>query len=367
MSAPPLNEIDWCDYAELPKEGKRSVDPALLVDLRAYRAADRTADGKSDPLRAVVAYGQEELVFVPSTTGGWRMQPAADDGAYRQTPPDKRVNKFGPAYRADAPFLLHRALADIVVDAAIDLRDRQGWHSVFYDGLRTVEGAFLLWWLSDPKCLADGLLARPGASAHNKGMAVDWMMTDAATGDEIDMGGHFDHSDMESNHRLYAGPKISAAARKHRLIREQAVQRAALSRGLLIAPLRNEFWDDRFPENQEDLWRVLESAARCIGVALLTSEDETMRMRDRAAFSARWEQWDYARFTQAWRQVFAGREKELQAVLGVTEPPPEQGILYHGDYAPLYDRELKAYSKHLADETLFRRYLEESGAHATAR
>lgn len=355
MTARPLNEIDWRDYAGLPQEDRQCVDPSLLVDLHSYRMADRMAAGRQDPIRMVVAYGQEEMVFVPSATGGWRMQAAPDEAAYRRTPPDKRVNKFGMAYRADAPFLLHRALADIVVDAAIDLRDRRGWHSVFFDGLRTVEAAFLLWRLSDPQWLADGLLARPGASAHNKGMAVDWMMTDAATGDEIDMGGHFDHSDMESNHRLYAGPKISAAARKHRLIREQAVQRAALGRGILIAPLRNEFWDDRFPENREDLWRVLESVARCLGVALLSAEDEAMRVQDRSAFAAKWEDWDYDRFVREWQATFKGREQDLQAMLGAAEPPSEQGVVYHGAYAPLYDRALRAHGKHLANEALFTR------------
>ncbi len=199
-----------------------------------------------------------------------------------------------------------------MIGAAIHLHQTQGWTMVLYDGLRTVDGAFKLYHFATETDMKNGLLALPGQSAHNKGLAVDSMMQDKH-GREIDMGGHFDHLDMETNSRTYMGDTISDAAKMNRLIREAAFLRSAFAQDLLIAPLRSEFWDDRPPENREDLWRVLDSAARCVGIDLLSAEDVKLRKENRKAFSAKWENWSYADFLQRWQILFKGRENEFAA------------------------------------------------------
>ena len=304
----------------------RHVDPNELCDMETWRKDERIrACGGHDPIRITLAYAQDELRY--------------EDG--------EPINRFGLSYRRDAKFYLHKILADITVAAATYLYQTEGWTTVLYDGLRTVEGAYNLYVHASEDAMSSGLLSLPGTSAHNKGLAVDSMMVDSA-GKEIEMGGHFDHPDMETNSRLYAGPNISEAAQMHRLIREVAFLRAALTQGLLIAPLRPEFWDDRLPENREDLWRVLDSAARCMGLNLLTPEDEALRKTDRAAFKAKWENWNYGEFLWQWKKTFEGREKELQQVLGVTAPPVEERFeFYHGNYHPIYDSTLKASGKNL--------------------
>lgn len=320
----------WSDFTGIQSHSAvhspRSIHPDELCDMATWKQTERMhACGGHDPINIVAAYAQDELKY--------------GDG--------EPVNRFGLSYRRDAKFYLHRTLADITVAAAIYLYQTQGWTTVLYDGLRTVEGAYNLYVHASEETMNSGLLSLPGTSAHNKGMAVDSMMIDAQ-GNEIDMCGHFDHPDMETNSRLYAGPKISEAAQMHRLIREAAFLRAALTQGLLIAPLRPEFWDDRLPENHEDLWRVLDSAARCLGLSLLTADDEALRKKDRTAFKAKWENWSYGEFLWQWKKVFEGREHELQQVLGVTSPPAEEKFeFYHGNYHPLYDSELKASGKNL--------------------
>ena len=165
----------------------------------------------------------------------------------------------------------------------------------------------------------------PAKSAHNKGLAVDSMMVDA-NGAEIDMGGHFDHLDMATNMRGFAGDKISENARKNRLIREAAFLRSAFSQNLLIAPLRSEFWDDRLPENRADLWRVLDSAARVVGVVPVLENKEN---------------WDYQDFLNSWQKTFNGHEEKLLQTIGCVNPPlTEKPEFYHGNYNPIYDVDL---------------------------
>lgn len=320
-----------------------SIPPDQLVEMEWHRREDRTAAcGGHDPIRIVLAYAQEEWGYDERDTLA-PMNPSA----YKALPRERRLNKFGLAYRRNAKFYLHRTLADIVVTAAIHLYQTQRWTTVLYDGLRTVEGAFNLYNFATDQDIESGLLALPGQSAHNKGLAVDSMMEDA-DGNEIDMGGHFDHLDMETNSRTYAGDKVSAAAKRNRLTREAAFLRGALTQGLLVAPLRNEFWDDRLPENRADLWRVLDSAARCLGIHVLAEEDEWARKNDRTAFRMKWEDWSYQDFLDRWREIFAGQDTRLKEIFGVTSPPEkEKAAFYHGNYHPLYDRDLKRSGKHL--------------------
>ncbi|MBV8939308.1 MAG: hypothetical protein JO089_05660, partial [Alphaproteobacteria bacterium] len=175
----------WQDYARLSSPARPSIVASDLVDMSSYRKAQRMAQcGGIDPLEVFVAYAQDNHVY----DAGGRIAPV-DAEIYRHTPPDGRVNKFKQVYRHDAKLLLHKALADIVVDAAMELQTQHGWKLRLYDGLRTVDAAFLMHYNADPKWLEAGLLAKPGESAHNRGLAIDSMVVDAG-GREIDMGGH---------------------------------------------------------------------------------------------------------------------------------------------------------------------------------
>lgn len=311
--------------------GARDVEPDELVAIAHYKKKDRMlACGGADPIAVNLAYAQESLIY--DAAGN---QIEADAATYANTPRELRVNVFARAYRPDATLWMHRTLADILVAAAIHLYRSQGWKTVVYDGLRTVEGAFRLYNAASDGDLSAGLLALPGKSAHNKGLAVDSMMVDAS-GREVDMGGHFDHLDMATNMRFYAGDKISAEAKRHRLIREAAFLRAAFTQGLLIAPLRSEFWDDRPPEDRSDLWRVLDSTARVMGITLDRQKE--------------WDGWSYGDFLHHWQELFAGKEKMLEQMVGVTAPPAEEKFeFYHGNYHPIYDRDLRASGKHQTD------------------
>jgi D-alanyl-D-alanine dipeptidase len=298
----------------------REVTPDMLVDMATY----------SPYISLCVAYAQDRLLW-----NGAFPPVHADSITYAQSTREERVNKFGLAYRPDASLWLHETLARITAAAANHLYHTYGWRMVLYDGLRTVDGAYNLYLHAHDNDMSSGLLSLPGTSAHNKGLAVDSMMLDE-DGLEVDMGGHFDHLDMSTNGRNCNS--ISAEAIENRRIREAAFLRGAFSQGLLVAPLRGEFWDDRLPENREDLWRVMDSAARVIGLCLLTSEDDALRKKDRGAFAAKWESWSYAQFLERWQTFFAGHEEKLVQELGTALPPTEEKPeFYHGNYHPIYE------------------------------
>lgn len=321
------------------------VTPDLLMDMSQYRLEERIerCDGY-DPLYVLVAYAQEELLYHPD--GHIFVAPSRE--AYNAAPREMRINKFGVAYQRDSKLYLHKTLADIVVGAAIHLYQTQHWAMVLYDGLRTVDGAYLLYRSAADSDMEDGLLSLPGRSAHNKGLAVDSMMLDAHTGVELDFGGHFDHLDMTTNGRLYNGYGISAEAKENRRIREAAFLHSAFSQGLIVAPLRNEFWDDRLPENREDLWRVMESAARTIGITLLTDEDDRLYRHERHEFIRKWESWTYEDFLNIWETFFAGYEEKLIAAIGTATPPAIERVdFYHGNFNPIYDKSLASSGKNL--------------------
>ncbi|MFO0389085.1 MAG: M15 family metallopeptidase [Alphaproteobacteria bacterium] len=346
MSKRPWSDFSSCTSQTFVKDllvDALPVSPIDLCDMRSHRRAERVnACGGHDPIRIHVAYAQDYLAY---DDNGVLYTP--DEETYKKLPREKRLNKFGLAYRHDAQLYLHKTLGDIIVGAAVYLYNTHGWRTVIYDGLRTMEGAYKLYCFAPESDITGGLLALPGQSAHNKGMAVDSMMEDA-NGHEVDMGGHFDHLDMESNNRVYTGYAISIAAKQNRLIREAAFLRSALTQNMLVAPLRSEFWDDRLPENREDLWRVLDSAARCLGITLLTAEDLQLRKTDKKLFSQKWERWSYSDFLAKWREVFKGREAELIKLFGIATPPVRERVeFYHGNYQPIYDRDLVASGKNL--------------------
>ncbi len=326
----PWNEFEDALSTTAP-HGARHVQADELVAVVEYKKTERTtACGGIDPIGTCLAYAQDSLIY-----GAHGTPIAVDAATYAATPREQRVNVFGLSYRRDATLWLHRTLADIVVGAAIYLYQQHRWHTMVYDGLRTVEGAFKLYNFATDDDLAAGLLALPGKSAHNKGLAVDSMMVDDS-GREVEMGGHFDHLDMSTNMRFYDGDKISNYAKKNRRIREAAFLRSALTQGLLIAPLRNEFWDDRPPEDTSDLWRVLDSAARVMGITLHRQKE--------------WNDWSYADFLTHWQKTFRGMEEKLEKMIGVSAPPAEEKFeFYHGNYHPIYDRDLRASGKYLTD------------------
>lgn len=291
-----------------------------MVSAALYITQDELVDMKNHEslaLSVCIAYAQDELIYNDKN-----QLIKTDKKTYAKTIRNNRVNKFGIAYPKNYKLYLHKTLAKIVLSAANYLYQAYGWQTVLYDGLRTVDGAFRIYNLASDEDLASGILAMPAKSAHNKAMAVDSMMM-GSEGREIEMGGHFDHLDMSTNMRYYNGDRISDSAKKNRIIREAAFLRAAFSNGLLIAPLRNEFWDDRLPENREDLWRVLDSAARCIGLEYTAKNKES---------------WNYYDFLENWQKIFAGHEEKLIQSIGHTTPPlEEKPEFYHGNYNPIYD------------------------------
>lgn len=312
----------WEHFARLrsPQPGARDVDPGELVNMAGY----------ADALDVFVAYAQDNHLF---DANGRPV--AVEAAAYRQAPRLQKVNKFGRAYREDAQLWLHKDMAEIVVDAARFMQERYGWRSMVYDGLRTVDGAYIIYRNAEQSDIDDKLLAPPGLSAHNKGMAVDLTMFDRE-GKLVDMGGNFDHLDMKANHRNNRNLPLEVIENRRK--REVAFQHAALSHGRLFAPLRSEFWDERFPENEADHWRVLESLCRCVGKEF---DDVGAAM-------------DYREFQDKWRELFD--DAELRAALGLGAEvalPPERGtVIYHGDFHPLYDRDLMASGKSITDNAL---------------
>ncbi len=312
----------WAEFASLQGTTNQPVALDTLVELKDYRREERTNACGSDPLDVIVAYAQDALLY-----DAMNRIYSASAAQYAAAKDVDKVNKFHLAYRAGAPLLLHRKLADIVVDAAIDLNRRDGFILRVYDGLRTVEAAFLLYDHADPAWLgfdASGektlpaLLAAPGYSAHNRALAVDSSLVDAE-GCEFE---RFDHLDMTINHRDYAGNAITARQKEARLIREQAFQRAALTHNTLIAPLMAEYWDDRMPGEEADLWRVMASIRRCLNLAPAEAKAVT-----------------YDQFAQQWNAL--PREK-LAALFGeqALTPPAPQAIIYHEALNPIYDSDL---------------------------
>jgi hypothetical protein len=187
-----------------------------------------------------------------------------------------------------------------------------------------MEGGYIMYHNAKAEWLQDGLLSTPGRSAHQRALAVDSMMFDK-DGREVDMGGHFDHVNMTTNHRNYSGDAITPQAKQNRLLREQAMMRASLHHGTVIAPLREEFWDDRVPGSEKDLWRVMESICRCIG-----QPAPEVRADNYTIFARQWENYlDKAK---------------LLATFGdfaLHAPTPER-ILYHENLKPIFDHELPA-------------------------
>lgn len=343
-----MERLGWESFATMRssasvKPEAEYIHPDDLVDMAAHR--------NSGALKVFVAYAQDSALY---DENGYPRR--VDAASYDAAPRLLKVNKFGKAYRDDARMWLHKHMADVVADAAAFMQHEYGWTTLLYDGLRTVDGAYNAYRGAQQSDLDDGLLSKPGLSAHNKGMAADMVQFDAE-GKLVNMGGNFDHLDMKTNSRnnMDLDPEIIGNRRK----REIAFQHAALSQGKLFAPLRSEFWDERFPENEADHWRVLESLCRCLGKQLLTPQDEANRRapagsEKREAFRQQWERISYNEFTQKWNERFDEQalRETLKLAPSVALPPEHSMVVYHGDFHPLYDRDLMASGKNITDNML---------------
>lgn len=315
-----------------------------LTDLAQYRVADRTATGP-DPIVVLVAYAQDELAY---DAHGRIVTPAPEEYAQIKSSPDyairnRLVNKFGLAYQRGTPLFMHRRLADILIDTAIDMRDRYRHFTVVMDGLRTYDSNVLM--QNDrPDLVASGMLARAGTSAHNRALAVDSKLFELANPadyerlsgpvplsllQEADEHGHLDdEQDMAINSRFYAG-SMGIGAKKNRLRRLQAWQRASVKNRTPIANLLAEFWDDRVPGSPADLWRVLVCRALCLGInanpaanphiaALRTASNQLFAQLESGAITRTQLAWQaHTLCSLTWRQVFSSRqEEELETLLG---------------------------------------------------
>lgn len=323
---PGFTHRPWEDFAQTSNVAKPNIALEDLVEMAAYKTPYRTrACNGTDPLEILPAYGQNNLIYHADNS----IAPI-DEQHYRATAIDDKVNKFTHAYRQSAPLLLHQKLADIVVDAAIDLYSNHHWKLRVYDGLRTMEAAYALYKAAKPEWLGydkqgnktlPALLSEPGASAHNRALAVDSSLVDKH-GCEVE---RFDNVNMQVSHRNYMGDDISATQRSARWIKECAFQHAAFKNGVLLAPLRSEYWDDRMPGCEADLWRVMESLCRCLGIAA-----PQHKAHDYATFSQQWHALDKA----ALIHIFGEAAAHL---------PLYKDIIFHERFNPIYDSALPPY------------------------
>lgn len=340
--------LGWSHFAALHKPHLKNIPAEDLVILARWRLAERIERcNNHDPLRCLTAYAQDKLIYE-----NMRILPAMSREQYDETHRDEKVNRFGPVYRPNAEIICHRKLADIIVEAAIDLYKAHSWQMVVFDCMRTIEANWLMYRDMHPEDRASGLLAKPGTSAHNRALAVDSMFFDQ-TGCEVNMGGHFDHSDMTSNHRNYDAELITPEQTQNRRLREVGFQRAALRYGTLIAPLREEFWDDRMPGSPADLWRVLESVARCIRVNA-ADEVEILKQKCKGLSSPAQAEEAYGHFTVMWKELFTPHAEAMGRILGADAdtPPALDSFTFHEWFNVLYDRDLKAHNLHLAREAV---------------
>ncbi len=292
---------------------------------------------------------------------------SAEPAIYERTPPVERLNQFdrlGAAYREELnDIYIEYRLGCIVSDAAAyaathaRVASNDGLHNrcalLVIDGLRTVNATYALA-AANPEAIENKLLAMPGRSAHNKGMAVDLTLVYWSEAHECwmdaDMLGHMDHPDMQTNHRNFQ--TISAIQAHNRLELERIMLRSAFTQGMLLAPLREEFWDFRFPEDGLDIWRVLESVARVCGLsqAMQTTAEAIAHIRELFMAGKRAEAYDAYEVTmedlpRLWKELFsdAASIAAINAKLGldVADIAALRGV-FHGQVNVIYDEDLHA-------------------------
>lgn len=360
---------------------------STLIDLASYRVPQRLVSG-IDPIVVHVAYTLDNLVYEKG-----RMI-EVDEATYadcKKNRPNDLVNKFGLAYRAGMPLLLHKRLADVIIDAAIDLHQRFGYITVVMDGLRTYDSGLLME-RHRPDLVELGLLAKAGTSAHNRALAVDSKLFEKKSHADIharaqaktalfenrsasvrsstcaveaqkslfaaspsselveaDEHGHLDDVDMKTNSRFYSGP-MSDIARRNRLERIRAWQRASVRNRLPMANLLAEFWDDRVPGSPADLWRVLACRCLCVGVdgnpatnplmMELKNALNVLPLTNRQTYAEK----AHAIFSDGWDKILSGDKRgELEKLLGHGggSPPPLSDFIFHEWLETIHDHHLR--------------------------
>ncbi len=199
---------------------------------------------------APAAISTADLVVMNERAGD---APFRIDLVYAQA--DHPENIFGCAlYRADAPFILHKDLASIVMRAAQAVFDAHGWRFVLMDGLRPIEAQQAMQataivkrnphWCEEP----NRLLSPPGKGGHPRAMAVD-IVLETPDGTRIDMGTPFDYLSEDRTHNPAARnyTEFAADILNNRRILEDAMTQAAAVLGHALLPLPSEWWDFRAP------------------------------------------------------------------------------------------------------------------------
>jgi D-alanyl-D-alanine dipeptidase len=171
-------------------------------------------------------------------------------------------------YRSDAKLWLHADFASIVLLAARLMRDRHNGLFILKDGLRTVEAQAAMQrtaivranphWSHGP----ERLLSLPGQGGHPRGMAVDVVVADAATGALWDMGTSFDHlsTDPAANpaRRSFQGFPPHILDNRKKL--EACFTDAGRMLNLPVLPLPAEWWDFRFPASHSERYAAVSDA-----------------------------------------------------------------------------------------------------------
>ncbi len=171
-------------------------------------------------------------------------------------------------YRPDARLWLHRDLAKVVLEAALQCYEHHGYRFVLYDGLRTVDAQQRMLetkvvkdnpnWLQEPR-----LLSPPGTGGHPRGMAIDLGLEDENE-NSLDMGTPFDFLGADSSplrnpaHRQH--PKLSKEVVRNRNILTHAMIEAAEKLSMPLLPLPQEWWDFRLPRSVYEQYAPLSDA-----------------------------------------------------------------------------------------------------------
>lgn len=197
--------------------------------------------------------------------------PFSIDLAYGRA--DHPRNIFQTAlYAPDAPLLLHKDMAKIVINVARDIFDRYGWTLVLHDGLRVYEAQEAMQhtdivkvnphWMEAPR-----MVSPPGIGAHPRGMAIDVSVKD------IDMGTAFDDMSQASA-RDYT--HLPETVLQNRAQLEDSFRRQADKLGLPILPLPNEWWDFRFPADYSKQFAPLYDADLPAFLRMTSPQDRTI-------------------------------------------------------------------------------------------
>jgi hypothetical protein len=315
------NELSWKTYKSINYSEKKSAISDLLI-LEGYRKHDRIkACNGTDPMEFLTLYAQDELAYRPDNT---IYKPSEEE--YRKLETVDRLNKFGQSYNEGTPIYANKLMADIITDVAIDFYNKHGLKIRVYDCLRTVDSAFLLYRNANNNDRQ--LLAKPGKSAHNMGMAIDITVI-GKNGEDIE---RVDHNVLDVIKRNYKGDVISDYQKEMRLELERGFHKAAYKHGIVTAPLPSENWDFRFPENLKDpmLHRVVESLARCTGQHNFYEANIKDRKLDFNSFKKTWE--------------VLNKNGAIDEMLGVKDAkaPSRKNMeaICYSNYQPIYDKDL---------------------------